>query len=373
MGILAVHTCTFPCELLLAGFSTVIARPVTLGKNPSNSAQAGLSEPHSSYRGRAKKTQAETSNWDRGAAVATKRKKRQPRRSRTKSAGRRKVKAPVSVQDEAQVTAPNTDPTPLEGEGSMPNWAQTPTADQDEVRRSAKDEVSVAVEDEGAVTGRLEAGEAAEDEIPGPADDQAQIMPDKVRFIVGEEAFAPAADDIEIIAEAEEEIPRPLEEEALVPAGPEASGSQQDEVQVISAHEAPVIAPDEASLPIRDVAEEEETLGRRKHARFLVKGGAKGRVAVVWDAVLLNISLGGALIEHANVVRPGTPSSLELELQGQRIRLRCRVARSVAERIQVQPDGERELVYQTGLQFIDPSDETLQVIGDYIDALGKGG
>lgn len=306
--------------------------------------------------------------------MATKRKKRQPRRSRTKSAGEGEVKAPVSAQDEPQVTAPNKDPVPLEGEESMPTGAETPTADQDEVRGSAQDEASVADEDEGAVMGRNEAWGPAEDEALGPVEDQAQVTPqDKVRFIVGEEAFAVAGDDIEIIAEAEEEVPRPLEDGALVPAGSEASGSQQGEVQVIIEHEAPVIAQDEASLPIREVAEEEEeTLGRRKHARFAVKGGAKGRVAVVWDAVLLNISLGGALIEHANVVRPGTPSSLELELQGQKIRLRCRVARSVAERIHVQPDGERELVYQTGLQFVDPSDETLQVLGDYIDALGKG-
>ncbi len=97
-----------------------------------------------------------------------------------------------------------------------------------------------------------------------------------------------------------------------------------------------------------------------------MKGGAKGRVAVVSDAVLLDISIGGALIEHASVVRPGTPSSLELDLEGKRIRLRCRVARSVVDRIEVQSDGERELIYHTGLQFVEPSDETLQVIGDYI-------
>ncbi|MFQ5989673.1 MAG: PilZ domain-containing protein [Candidatus Methylomirabilales bacterium] len=308
--------------------------------------------------------------------MATKRKKRQPRRSRTKSAGQQEAKTPISAQDEAQVTAPNEDLVPLEEEVLVPTGDETRATDRDEVRGSARDEVSVATEDKGAPIDRNEAWGPTKDEAEVPAEDEAQVTPhDKVRFIVGEEAFAAAEDDIEIIAEAEDEVPLPLEleNEALLPVGPEASESQQDEVQAIVEQEAPAITPDEASLPITEVAEEEQSLGRRKHARFAVKGGAKGRVAVVWDAVLLNISLGGALIEHTNVVRPGTPSSLELELQGQRIRLRCRVARSVAERIQVQPDGERELVYETGLQFVDASDETLQIIGDYIDALGKGG
>ena len=168
--------------------------------------------------------------------------------------------------------------------------------------------------------------------------------------------MVPTGDEIQVIAE--DEALAPLQDEALVPTG--------DEIQVIAEDEAPGIARDEVSDPIREVAKEELTLGRRKHARFVVKGEAKGRVAVIWDAVLLDISLGGALIEHANVVRPGTPSSLELDLGGKRIRLRCRVARSVADRIEVQSDGERELIYHTGLQFVEPSDETLQVIGDYI-------
>jgi hypothetical protein len=39
--------------------------------------------------------------------------------------------------------------------------------------------------------------------------------------------------------------------------------------------------------------------------------------------------------------------------------------------MEVQPDGEQELIYQTGLQFVEPSDETLQVIGDYIQSLSN--
>ena len=192
-------------------------------------------------------------------------------------------------------------------------------------------EANATAQNDGQVPLQGNASLPTEEAVPVEREARATTQ-DRVRFIVGDDAPVGAGDEIQVIAE----------------------------------DEAPGIARDEVSAPIREVAKEEQTLGRRKHARFVVKGEAKGRVSVIWDAVLLDISLGGALIEHANVVRPGTPSSLELDLGGKKIRLRCRVARSVADRIEVQSDGERELIYHTGLQFVEPSDETLQVIGDYI-------
>ncbi|MFQ5656990.1 MAG: PilZ domain-containing protein, partial [Candidatus Methylomirabilales bacterium] len=152
--------------------------------------------------------------------------------------------------------------------------------------------------------------------------------------------------------------------------------------------EAPVAVEDEGPPDLREtpplgvedetkvhftVEDEESQTGpdRRQYARFTVGGRTKGRVTASSDALVLDISLGGAKIEHAQVVRPGTLSFLDLELQGKKVRLRCRVIRSVVHRAEVQPDGERELVYHTGLQFIDPSDELRQLIGDYIQSVIK--
>jgi hypothetical protein len=53
---------------------------------------------------------------------------------------------------------------------------------------------------------------------------------------------------------------------------------------------------------------------RRQHPRFTVAGKATGRVTAVHDASLVDISFGGVLIEHSQVVRPGTTSSLDLDL-----------------------------------------------------------
>lgn len=41
----------------------------------------------------------------------------------------------------------------------------------------------------------------------------------------------------------------------------------------------------------------------RKHPRFAVEGKIKGRITGLHDASLVNISLGGVLIEHLQVVR----------------------------------------------------------------------
>lgn len=296
--------------------------------------------------------------------MATKKGKRRPKRSKAKSSAQRRTKARVAVHEgEEKVTIRNETPVPPADEAPVTDRGEAQVGAEEEVPVVAQGETPA--EDEVRVMGADEVVGSAGDQVPMGVDDEAQGSTlDEVRFIVGDEGLS-AADEVEVVDQVEDQTAVPFEETALVPQG--------DEGQTIVEPEVSVIVPDEASLPVREVAKEEKTLGRRKHARFAVKGGAKGRVAVVWDAVLLNLSLGGALIEHANVVRPGTPSSLEVDLQGRRIRLRCRVARSVADRIEVQPDGERELIYHTGLQFVEPSDETVQVIGDYLQAIAKDG
>ncbi|MFQ5803294.1 MAG: PilZ domain-containing protein [Candidatus Methylomirabilales bacterium] len=131
----------------------------------------------------------------------------------------------------------------------------------------------------------------------------------------------------------------------------------------------------EASLPKRGHAAEKGRSNRRQHARFVVRGKVEGRVTSVYDAHILDISLGGALIEHAHVVRPGSTSSLDLDLQGKRLSMRCRVARSVVDRMELQPDGEQILIYHTGLEFTDAPKETRVMISNYIQSVindGKG-
>jgi len=103
-----------------------------------------------------------------------------------------------------------------------------------------------------------------------------------------------------------------------------------------------------------------------------VGGKTKGKVNAVHDVSLLDISLGGALIEHAHVVQPGITFDLVLTLLGHKLKLKCRAVRSMVSRSEAQPKGGQKLIYRTGLEFLGPSQERRQVISDYIRSIIEG-
>jgi hypothetical protein len=94
---------------------------------------------------------------------------------------------------------------------------------------------------------------------------------------------------------------------------------------------------------------------RRRHPRLFVARRVEAILAHLHVASLIDISAGGALIEHADPVRPGIASVLTLLVRGDRWGLNCRVVRSVVHRYQVGPTGERDLIYRTGLEFTGPA------------------
>lgn len=108
---------------------------------------------------------------------------------------------------------------------------------------------------------------------------------------------------------------------------------------------------------------------KRRFPRFPVGGRIKGRVRALYDASLMDLSFGGALIEHDQIVRPGTTSFVVLFLQGHPLSLRCQVVWSQVDRPEVLPDGERALIFHTGLEFLNPTEEAQQLLSDYIDSL----
>ncbi len=94
---------------------------------------------------------------------------------------------------------------------------------------------------------------------------------------------------------------------------------------------------------------------RRRDPRWAV--GVHGsrlatRITPIHDANLINISRGGALVEHSDPVPPGAISFLTLMLHEQKVGMKCRMVRTVAHRNKVVANGERELIYRTGLEFL---------------------
>lgn len=109
--------------------------------------------------------------------------------------------------------------------------------------------------------------------------------------------------------------------------------------------------------------------GRRRYRRWNIQGGLSGWIDAAHEAAFVNISLGGALIEHANMIRPGSIAFLTLAFQGQEAGLKCRVVRSEVYRYGVRPTQERHLVYRSGLEFVDTPEASLRVIDKTIESL----
>ncbi|MFQ5802066.1 MAG: PilZ domain-containing protein [Candidatus Methylomirabilales bacterium] len=114
-----------------------------------------------------------------------------------------------------------------------------------------------------------------------------------------------------------------------------------------------------------------ETGDRRRHLRWHVGKRVTGRITSNHKASILDISLGGALIEHSNLVRPGTLSFLTFSVDGKDVSLRCRVVRSAIYRYEVQLSGEREHIYRTGLEFSSVSEDARRLLDESVDSLSS--
>lgn len=97
---------------------------------------------------------------------------------------------------------------------------------------------------------------------------------------------------------------------------------------------------------------EKEGRNSRRYPRVVVGDKARGQIYDIEQGSVLNLSMGGALIEHVKTVRPGAILDLVLNLRQREARVRCRVVWSTAHRAHVQPDGGEELIYRTGVEFL---------------------
>ncbi len=111
---------------------------------------------------------------------------------------------------------------------------------------------------------------------------------------------------------------------------------------------------------------------KRRFPRFTVLGKVAGKIVATHEATLLNLSLGGALIEHPTMVRLGSLSQLMLPSAKGDIQIDCRVVRSMLVR-QERRGQDTLVIYQTGLEFRDPSPAILAGLEEIIAASRPGG
>ncbi len=107
----------------------------------------------------------------------------------------------------------------------------------------------------------------------------------------------------------------------------------------------------------------------RRFPRYQAWVWLSGWIGDATKVSVVDISMGGVLIEHSNIFPPSTVCILTLSLCGARVSVKCRVVRSALYRYEHSSVGERNYVYRAGLALVDVSEASQQLIGEYIGFL----
>lgn len=110
--------------------------------------------------------------------------------------------------------------------------------------------------------------------------------------------------------------------------------------------------------------------GKRRHARLTFKEPVQDLVTATHEVRILDLSLGGARVEHTNILRPGGMCHLRVPLRNQRVTLLCHVIWSQAVgRAEGGPRGTG-LLFHSGLQFASVSSDTQTLLTAYLESEG---
>lgn len=112
---------------------------------------------------------------------------------------------------------------------------------------------------------------------------------------------------------------------------------------------------------------------RRRGRRVPVAGRPEGRVKATLDARLVDLSSGGARIEHYNLLRPGFTCTLEFPTSLAPLTLSVQIVRSMVVGHEPSATGERLLRYESGLAFVRVTAEQQKLIEDILQRLDPGG
>ena len=91
---------------------------------------------------------------------------------------------------------------------------------------------------------------------------------------------------------------------------------------------------------------------RRNATRILVTGRLGARARATLNVRLVDLSRSGARIEHSGLLRPGATYALELPPALNSLVLTAKVVHSRVVGTEATPEGERLLLYQSGLTFV---------------------
>ena len=110
---------------------------------------------------------------------------------------------------------------------------------------------------------------------------------------------------------------------------------------------------------------------RRRHARLTLSEPVSGDVTASHRVSILDLSLGGARLEHTAILRPGSTCFLRLPLRQEAFSLTCRIVWSRAVGRAAGRPGETGLLYQSGVQFADLTAEVKALLAAFLEIQGK--
>ncbi|MGH7361176.1 MAG: PilZ domain-containing protein [Candidatus Methylomirabilales bacterium] len=93
---------------------------------------------------------------------------------------------------------------------------------------------------------------------------------------------------------------------------------------------------------------------RRRAVRHPVPSRVEGTVTAEIATALVDVSATGALVEHLHTMRPGYLYRVRFVAPETAVDLTCRAVRSFVIRAEPRGEEEAELIYRTGLDFIEP-------------------
>jgi len=112
---------------------------------------------------------------------------------------------------------------------------------------------------------------------------------------------------------------------------------------------------------------------QRQTPRIVIPGRLDARAHATLPVRLLDLSTGGARIEHLNLLRPGSPCRIELPPALGAPTVSARVVWSRVLGTEPSPDGERRIRYQSGLAFVGVTAEQQSALTRLLEQLTSGG
>jgi hypothetical protein len=93
------------------------------------------------------------------------------------------------------------------------------------------------------------------------------------------------------------------------------------------------------------------------------------------ETKLLDLSVSGALVEHTIPIRIGNLYRLSIPIEDRQIQVWARAIRAYASHFVGGEDGEKHMVYRTGMQFVRLEQDSVQRLSTFVDQLlseGRG-